>query len=167
MSPVTGPSLKTAVSPHSSRVLWPARRQSRLGPNKDSETVCQPAGPLSTPVVKRSWVPFQQHGRTSEAESLSILPGQGPQCLQEMRAHGCFFCFTLLPKPAFLSGQTCPKFLNQDFIFLEKTLESPLDCKEIQPVHPRGNQPRIFIGRADAKAEAPVLCPPDVKSRLI
>ena len=88
-------------------------------------------------------------------------------CLQEMRAHGCCFCFTLLPKLAFLSGQTCPKFLNQDFIFLEKTLESPLDCKEIQPVHPRGNQPRIFIGRADAKDEAPVLCPPDVKSRLI
>ena len=73
MSPVTGPSLKTAVSPHSSRVLWPARRQSRLGLNKDSETVCQPAGPVSTPVVKRSWVPFQQHGRPSEAESLSIL----------------------------------------------------------------------------------------------
>ena len=49
---------------------------------------------------------------------------------------------------------------------LEKTLESPLDCKEIQPVHPKGNQPRIFIGRTDAKAEAPALWPPDMKSRL-
>ena len=41
---------------------------------------------------------------------------------------------------------------------LEKTLESPLDRKEIQPVHPKGNQPRIFIGRTNAEAEAPVLC---------
>ena len=50
---------------------------------------------------------------------------------------------------------------------LEKTLESPLDCKEIQPVHPKGNQPLIFIGRTDAEAEAPIHWPPDVKSRLI
>ena len=43
---------------------------------------------------------------------------------------------------------------------LEKTLESPLDCKEIQPVHPEGNQPWVFFGRNDAKAETPVLWPP-------
>ena len=49
---------------------------------------------------------------------------------------------------------------------LEKTLESPLDCKEIQPVHPKGNQSWIFTGRADAEAEAPVLWPPDAKNRL-
>ena len=49
---------------------------------------------------------------------------------------------------------------------LEKTLESPLDCKEIQPVHPKGNQSMIFIGRTDAKAEALILWPPDTKSRL-
>ena len=49
---------------------------------------------------------------------------------------------------------------------VEKTLESPSDCKEIQPVHPKGNQSWIFIGRADAEAEAPRLWPPDVKSRL-
>ena len=79
VSPVTGPSLKAAVSPHSSRVLRPAHGQSRLGPNKDSETVCQPAGPVSILVVKRSWVPFQQHGRPSETESPSILPRQGPK----------------------------------------------------------------------------------------
>ena len=49
---------------------------------------------------------------------------------------------------------------------LEKTLESSLDCKEIKPVNPKGNQPRIFIGRTDAEAEAeaPILWPPDVKS---
>ena len=52
-------------------------------------------------------------------------------------------------------------------VVLEKTLESPLDCKEIQPVHPKGNQSWIFIGRTDAVAEATVLWPPDVKSWLI
>ena len=50
---------------------------------------------------------------------------------------------------------------------LEKTLESPLDCKEIQPVHSEGDQPWVFFGRNDAKAEAPVLWPPHVKSKLI
>ena len=49
---------------------------------------------------------------------------------------------------------------------LERTLERCLDSKEIQSVHPKGNQSRIFIGRHDAKAEAPVFWPPDVKSRL-
>ena len=52
-------------------------------------------------------------------------------------------------------------------VVLEKTPESPLDCKEIQPVHPKGNQSWIFIGRTDAKAETPILWPPDVKSWLI
>ena len=42
--------------------------------------------------------------------------------------------------------------------------ESPLDCKEIKPVHPKGNQPWIFIGRTDAEAETPILWPPDVKT---
>ena len=52
-------------------------------------------------------------------------------------------------------------------VVLEKTLESPLDCKEIQPVHPKGNQSQIFIGRTDAEGETPVFWPPDVKSWLI
>ena len=52
-------------------------------------------------------------------------------------------------------------------VVLEKTLESPLDCKEIKPVHPKGNQSTIFIGRTDAETEAPILWPPDVKSQLI
>ena len=50
---------------------------------------------------------------------------------------------------------------------LEKTLESPLNCKEIQPVHPKGNQPWIFIGRTDAEAETPILWPPNAKSWVI
>ena len=52
-------------------------------------------------------------------------------------------------------------------VVLEKTHESPLDCKEIKLVHPKGNQPWIFIGRTDAEAETPILWPPDVKNWLI
>ena len=52
-------------------------------------------------------------------------------------------------------------------MLLEKTLESPLDSKEIQPVHPKGNQSLIFFGRTDAEAETPILWPPDAKNRLI
>ena len=50
---------------------------------------------------------------------------------------------------------------------LEKTLESPLDCKEIQPVHPTGDQSWVFVGKTDAEAETPILWPPAAKSRLI
>ena len=49
---------------------------------------------------------------------------------------------------------------------LEKTLENPLDCKQIKPVNPKGNQSWIFIGRTDAEAETPVLWPPDAKNWL-
>ena len=49
---------------------------------------------------------------------------------------------------------------------LEKTLECPLDCKEIGPVHPKGDQSWVFIGRTDAEAETPILWPPDVKNGL-
>ena len=52
-------------------------------------------------------------------------------------------------------------------VVLEKTLDSPLDCKEIQSVHPKRNQSRVFIGRSDAEAKTPILWPPDVKSWLI
>ena len=52
-------------------------------------------------------------------------------------------------------------------VVLEKTLESPLDCKAIQPVHPKGDQSWVFIGRTDVEAETPILWPPDVKNWLI
>ena len=52
-------------------------------------------------------------------------------------------------------------------LWLEKTVESPLDCKEIQPVHPKGDQSWVFIGRTDVEAETPILWLPDAKSRLI
>ena len=50
---------------------------------------------------------------------------------------------------------------------LEKTLENPLDCKEVQTVHPKGDQSWVFIGRTDVEAETPILWPPDAKSWLI
>ena len=50
---------------------------------------------------------------------------------------------------------------------LEKTLESPLDCKEIQSVHPKGDQSWVFIGKTDVEAETPILWPPDAKNRFI
>ena len=50
---------------------------------------------------------------------------------------------------------------------LKKTLESPLDCKEIKPVHPKGDQSRMFIERTDAEAKIPILWPPDMKNCLI
>ena len=52
-------------------------------------------------------------------------------------------------------------------VVLEKTLEGPLDCKEIQPVHPKGDQSWVFFGRTDAEAETPIFWPPHVKSWLI
>ena len=52
-------------------------------------------------------------------------------------------------------------------VVLEKTLESPLDCKEIKPVNPKGNQPWIYIGKPHADAEAPILWPPNAKNSLI
>ena len=50
---------------------------------------------------------------------------------------------------------------------LEKTLESPLDCKEIQPVHPKGDQSWVFTGRTDVEAETPILWPPDAKTLML
>ena len=52
-------------------------------------------------------------------------------------------------------------------VVLEKTIENPVDCKEIEPINPKRNQPWIFIGRTNAEAEAPILWPPDVKRWLI
>ena len=56
--------------------------------------------------------------------------------------------------------------IDAQTVVLEKTLESPLDCKEIQPVHPKGDQSWVFIGRTEVEAETPILWPPDVKSWL-
>ena len=75
------------------------------------------------------------------------------------RMLGSVYIFTCMYRP--------PKNWCFWAVVLEKTLESPLDCKEIQPVHSVGDQPWVCFGRNDAKAEAPVLWPPHVKSWLI
>ena len=62
------------------------------------------------------------------------------------------------------SSSECRRIDAFGTVVLEKTLESPLDCKEIQPVHSEGNKPWDFFGRNDTKAEVPVLWPPHVKS---
>ena len=66
-----------------------------------------------------------------------------------------------------MTGLIQGKFFKINFYWSMETLESPLDYKEIKPVHPKGNQSWIFIGRTDAEAETPTLWPSDVKSRLI
>ena len=58
----------------------------------------------------------------------------------------------------------CESWTIKKAVVLEKTLERPLDCKEIQPVHPKGDKSWVFIGRTDVEAETPILWPPDVKS---
>ena len=61
----------------------------------------------------------------------------------------------------------CESWTIKKAVVLEKTLERPLDCKEIQPVHPKGDKSWVFTGRTDVEAETPILWPPDVKSWLI
>ena len=60
-----------------------------------------------------------------------------------------------------------PSVTFSQIVLLVKTLDSPLDSKEIKPVNPKGNQPWILIGRAETEAEAPILWPPDARSRFI
>ena len=74
----------------------------------------------------------------------------------------------LLKKVVFkLQSNDLQILVNVYTVVLEKTVESSLDCKEIKPVNPKGNQAWIVIGRTDAEAEAPILWPPDGKSQLI
>ena len=78
----------------------------------------------------------------------------------------CFYFTTGGPGKEHGTNKPPPtgRVLNFRTVVLEKTLESPLDCKEIQPVHPKANQSLIFTGRTDAEAEAPILWPPDGKN---
>ena len=77
------------------------------------------------------------------------------------------FSWSVFKKMTF-ENPLCPvSWLATETVVLEKTLESPLDCKEIQPVHPKGDQSWVFIGRTDVEAETPILWLPDAKSWLI
>ena len=79
----------------------------------------------------------------------------------------CLCVVNSSPSMSYCSPRGLPKNWSFWTVVLEKTLESPLDCKEIQPVHFKGNQSWTFIGRTDIEAETPVLWPPDVKNWLI
>ena len=72
-------------------------------------------------------------------------------------------CTLILFYSLFVLVPTQINFMTDQWV-LEKTLKSPLDCKEIQPVHPKGNQSWVFIGRTDVEAETPILWPPDAKN---
>ena len=87
---------------------------------------------------------------------------KGPSCQGYGFSSGHVWMWKLDYKESWVPKNWCFRI-----VVLEKTGESPLDCKEIKPANPKGNQLRIFIGRTDAKAEAPTLWPPDAKSWLI
>ena len=117
---------------------------------------------------------FKSHRRSTESESLRVghrhlcfnrsPPGNTDASwnLVHIRPSKKLFSWKIYTMPYTLLLNGCFQTVG-----LVKTLESPLDSKEIKPVHPKGNQPWIFIGRIDAKAEAPILWLPDEKSQLI
>ena len=92
----------------------------------------------------------------------TILPKKGPSSQRYGFSSGHVWMWELDCEES-----SAPKNWRFWTVVLEKTLESPLDCKEIQPVHPKGDQSWVFIGRTDAKAETTILWPPFAKSWLI
>ena len=94
-------------------------------------------------------------------KSKALLYNKGPSSQSYGFSSSCVWMWELDHKEGWV-----PKNLHFQTVVLEMTLESPLDCKEIKPVHPKGNH-WVFIGRTDAKAEAPILWPPDAKGQLI
>ena len=92
--------------------------------------------------------------------NLSIQPTPLNQTQKRETTGGSWLCYADI---ALLFPEISFYFIK---VILEKTLESPLDCKEIQPVHPKGDQSWVIIGRTDAEAETPILWPPDAKSWL-
>ena len=96
-------------------------------------------------------------GRKAMTSLDSILKSETSLCLQR----------SIQSKLWFFQWSCTPKNWCFCIVVLEKILESPLDCKEIKPVNPKGNQPGIFVGRTTTETEAPILQPPDVKNWLI
>ena len=98
----------------------------------------------------------------SRQEHWSGLPFRFPMHESEKWKWSCAVLWALDYKESWALKNWC--FWT---VVLEKALERPLDCKEIQPVHPKGDQSWVFIGRTDVEAETPILWPPDVESWLI
>ena len=149
--------------------LWPRGLQhaSLLCPSP-TPGACSNSCPLSRwchPTISSSVVPF--------ASCLQSFPASGSYQVKMSDTFSLFPPFgdpwpsCLLPSQLDYKESWVPKNWCFWTVVLEKTLESPLDCKEIQPVHPKGNQSWIFIGRTDAEAEGPIVWPPDRKSWLI
>ena len=112
--------------------------------------------PLETDIHNRSW--------SLQDPTKGILCEIS--CRAESRAQAKVWLGLGLSQILILTHDTERRLKSWCFstVVLEKTLESPLECKEIKPINPRGNQSWIFIGRTDAKAETPILWPPDEKS---
>ena len=127
-----------------------------------------------SPVYSLSW-----ESNWFKLRVLFICPYQRRQCCWEFYLNSNQFAYKGLysqnydfPRSHVQMWRFNPKegwvLKNRRFqiVVLEKTLESPMDCKEIKPVNPKGNQPWVFIGRTDPEVEAPILWPPDVKSQF-
>ena len=103
---------------------------------------------------KKSYDQLRQHIKTQR----HYFANKGPS----IQSYGFSSVWELNSKESWVGTNWC--FWT---VALEKTLESPLDCKEIQPVHPKEDQSWMFVGRTDTKAETPILWPPDAKNWLI
>ena len=114
---------------------------------------------------RHRWVKSRWHGLEWRALSIKnqrhYFANKGPSSQGYGFSSGHVWMWELDYKESWVQKNWC--FWT---VVLEKTLESPLDCKEIQPVHPEGNESWMFIGRTDAEAEAPILWPPDAKNWL-
>ena len=112
--------------------------------------------------LSRTWLKWLSSSRQHIKEQRHYLANKGPSSQSHGFSSSHVWLWELDYKESWVLKNWC--FWT---VVLEKTLESPLDCKEIQPVHPKGNQSWIFIGKTDAEAETSILWPPDVKSWLI
>ena len=120
---------------------------------------------LSSNAGDMCWIPGQGTGISHVTQKLSILhyfANKGPSSQGYGFSSSHVWMWELDCKESWAPKNWC--FWT---VVLEKTLESPLDCKEVQPVHPKGDQSLTFIGRTDAEAETPIFWPPDSKNWLI
>ena len=104
-----------------------------------------------------------------EKEGMNMLLYRGGITIHVFLVNSAFYWCFLLMREYGCESWTIKKAENWCFwtVVLEKTIKSPLDCKEIQPVHPKGDQSWVFIGRTDVEAETTILWPPDAKNWLL
>ena len=112
------------------------------------------------------WISPQSHSRTTPATTPAPTILLGLLCKSLIQSYGCSGSHVWMWEKDYKESWT-PKNWCFWTVVLEKTLESPFKCKEIQQVHPKGNQSWIFIGRTDIEVETPTLWPPDVKNWFI